>query len=180
MKQSLQYASFLLFLFIQSSCSPKLAGEATALPPLIETGSQSQKYNMQLNLMKHHFSGMLIIRQMSDNEIRILGSTYFGLSLFDFSLYPEEFKVNSCLEPLRKQKILMLLENDFNNLFLPSSGMTVKKKSTALEKRISGKGFGKSVFYLSDFDNGQAGQIRIKHPWIRLTIQLDELNENSF
>ena len=36
--------------------------------------------------MKHHFSGMLIVRQMPSNEIRILGSTYFRLSLFDFFL----------------------------------------------------------------------------------------------
>lgn len=87
MRQSLRYASWLLLLFILLSCSHRVTGEATALPPILQAEAQSQKYNLQLDFMKHHFSGMLIVRQMPDNEIRILGSTYFGLSLFDFSLH---------------------------------------------------------------------------------------------
>lgn len=81
MRQSLRYASWLLLLFILLSCSHRVTGEATALPPILQAEAQSQKYNLQLDFMKHHFSGMLIVRQMPDNEIRILGSTYFGLSL---------------------------------------------------------------------------------------------------
>ena len=84
MRQSLRYASWLLLLFILLSCSHRVTGEATALPPILQAEAQSQKYNLQLDFMKHHFSGMLIVRQMPDNEIRILGSTYFGLSLFDY------------------------------------------------------------------------------------------------
>ena len=95
MRQSLRYASWLLLLFILLSCSHRVTGEATALPPILQAEAQSQKYNLQLDFMKHHFSGMLIVRQMPDNEIRILGSTYFGLSLFDFSLHCDTFIVNS-------------------------------------------------------------------------------------
>ena len=101
MRQSLRYASWLLLLFILLSCSHRVTGEATALPPILQAEAQSQKYNLQLDFMKHHFSGMLIVRQMPDNEIRILGSTYFGLSLFDFSLHCDTFIVNSCMEPMR-------------------------------------------------------------------------------
>ena len=105
MRQSLRYASWLLLLFILLSCSHRVTGEATALPPILQAEAQSQKYNLQLDFMKHHFSGMLIVRQMPDNEIRILGSTYFGLSLFDFSLHCDTFIVNSCIEPMRKKKM---------------------------------------------------------------------------
>lgn len=93
MRQSLRYASWLLLLFILLSCSHRVTGEATALPPILQAEAQSQKYNLQLDFMKHHFSGMLIVRQMPDNEIRILGSTYFGLSLFDFSLHRDTFNL---------------------------------------------------------------------------------------
>lgn len=72
MRQSLRYASWLLLLFILLSCSHRVTGEATALPPILQAEAQSQKYNLQLDFMKHHFSGMLIVRQMPDNEIRIL------------------------------------------------------------------------------------------------------------
>ena len=110
MRQSLRYASWLLLLFILLSCSHRVTGEATALPPILQAEAQSQKYNLQLDFMKHHFSGMLIVRQMPDNEIRILGSTYFGLSLFDFSLHRDTFIVNSCMEPMRKKKMLKILD----------------------------------------------------------------------
>lgn len=179
MRQSLRYASWLLLLFILLSCSHRVTGEATALPPILQAEAQSQKYNLQLDFMKHHFSGMLIVRQMPDNEIRILGSTYFGLSLFDFSLHRDTFIVNSCMEPMRKKKMLKILETDFKNLFLKSEKARIKKKSSTFEQRISGKGFGKTAFTLSNFVNGQAEKVQIKHPLIRLRIQLDKLNINN-
>jgi len=154
MRQSLRYASWLLLLFILLSCSHRVTGEATALPPILQAEAQSQKYNLQLDFMKHHFSGMLIVRQMPDNEIRIL-------------------------EPMRKKKMLKILETDFKNLFLKSEKAHIKKKSSTFEQRISGKGFGKTIFTLSGFVNGQAGKVQIKHPLIRLRIQLDKLNINN-
>lgn len=177
--QSLRYVSLLLLLLIQFSCSHRVTGEAPALPPILQAETQSQKYNLQLDFMKHHFSGMLIVRQMPDNEIRILGSTYFGLSLFDFSLCNDTFIVNSCMEPMKKKKMLKLLETDFKNLFLEGNKARIKKKSSTFEQRISGRGFGKAVFTLSRFADGQAEQVQIKHPLIRLKIQLDKLNINN-
>lgn len=139
MRQSLRYASWLLLLFILLSCSHRVTGEATALPPILQAEAQSQKYNLQLDFMKHHFSGMLIVRQMPDNEIRILGSTYFGLSLFDFSLHRDTFIVNSCMEPMRKKKMLKILETDFKNLFLKSEKARIKKKVVLLSKESVAK-----------------------------------------
>lgn len=156
-----------------------MTGEAAALPPILQAETRSQKYNLQLDFMKHHFSGMLIVRQMPNNEIRILGTTYFGLSLFDFSLHRDTFTVNSCIEPMKQKKMLKLLETDFRNLFLKSERARIKKKSSTFEQRISGKGFGKTVFTLSGFINGQAEQVQIRHPLIRLKIQLDKLNINN-
>jgi len=84
------------------------------------------KIQYQLDFMKHHMSGMLIVRRMPDNEIRIVASTYFGLSLFDFSLRNDQFTVNSCIEPMKKEKVLKLLEMDFRRLFLSGKDIRVK------------------------------------------------------
>ena len=83
------------------------------------------------------------------------------------------------MEPMRKKKMLKILETDFKNLFLKNEKAHIKKKSSTFEQRISGKGFGKTIFTLSGFVNGQAGKIQIKHPLIRLRIQLDKLNINN-
>lgn len=179
MKPSSLFASLLLTLFLVTSCASFHTADAGAsLPPIIHAGDTSQKYNMQLDFMKHHFSGMLIVRRLPGDEIRILAATYFGLSLFDFSLRGEEFHVNSCIEPMRKKKMLQLLETDFKSLLLSGKNFRVKQQGNTFEERVSGRGFGKSVFSLSEFSSGSPGQIRIKHPWLRLSIQLNKLKNN--
>ena len=184
MRRSLRFVSLTVLLFmgiqVQTSCSPRISGEGSTVPPVIELtqGEESQKYNIQLDFMKHHMSGMLIVRRMPDNEIRIVASTYFGLSLFDFSLHDDQFNVNSCIEPMKKEKVLKLLEMDFRRLFLNGKDVRVKAtKDNATQKRTSGKGFGKSVVYITDDTPGDPAQIKIKHPWIRLTIRLDKLSK---
>ena len=165
MKQSFLFANLIFILYLFTSCgsSKTIAGDATSyVTPIICAEEYSQKYNMQLDFMKHHFSGLLIVRKLPDNEIRILASTYFGLSLFDFSLRENEFHV----------------ETDFKNLFLSGKNIRIKKKSSTFEKRVTGRRFGKTVFYLSEFNSGHPEQIKIKHPWLRLSIQLDKLKEN--
>lgn len=163
-----------------NSCSPRISGESSTLPPMLHTSSSSQKYNMQLDFMKHHFSGMLIVRQRADNEIRILATTYFGLTLFDLSFRGDAFTVNSCIEPMKNEKILKLLESDFRQLFVSSNHTRLKEKSATTEKRISGKGFGKSIFSLSQYVDGKPSQAEVRHPWIRLTMQLNCLTEDLF
>ena len=75
--------------------------------------------------------------------------------------------------------MLLLLETDFKNLFLSGKNIRIKKKSGTFEKRVTGRGFGKSVFYLSEFNLGHPEQIKIKHPWLRLSIQLDKLKKTQ-
>ena len=88
------------------------------------------------------------------------------------------FTVNSCIEPMKKEKVLKLLEMDFRRLFLSGKDIRVKTtKDSATEKRTSGKGFGKSVVYIIGNTPGDPAQIKIKHPWIRLTIRLDKLSK---
>lgn len=196
MKRSLRFASLPILLFLlmqlQTSCSLRISGESSVVPPAIElaAGENSQKYNIQLDFMKHHFSGMLIVRRMAGNEIRILAATHFGLSLFDFSLCGEQFKVNNCIAPMQKEKVLKLLELDFKHLFLSGKGIRVKTNNNSSskeretnhqynEKRTSGKGFGKSILTITGETPGDPATVKIKHPWIRLTIQLDKLPKDN-
>lgn len=180
MKPSFLFANLILTLLIYTSCvSSKPVNTGTSATPVINAEAQSQKYNMQFDFMDHHLSGMLIVRRLPDDEIRILATTYFGLSLFDVSLQQNGFRVNSCAEPMRKKKILRLLETDFRNLFLCPDDIRMKKKSGGAEERVAGKGLGKSVFHLSEFVAGRPERIRIRHPWLWLSIQLDKLKEND-
>jgi len=179
MKRFFLYVSLFILIGIGvASCSPRIH-QQTVLPEIIVTDSVSQKFNMQLDFMKHHFSGLLMVRRMADDEIRLLFSTYFGLSIFDFSLRGDSLHVNSCVEPMRKKKILRILEQDFKQVFLPNQKVRIKEKSRIFEKRISGKGMGKAVISLNEFSDNQPKRIQIKHPWIRLKFQFDKLETNN-
>lgn len=177
MRSFLRSVSLWLLGIIATCCSPSIHHQQAVLPEVIATDSTTLKYNLQLDFMKHHFSGMLVARRMDDNEIRLLFSTYFGLSVFDFSLRGDSLHINSCVPPMRKEKLLRILEADFGQLFLSGQKVRIKQKSSIFERRIGGKGIAKAVISLSDFAEGQPRQIRIKHPWIRLKIQLDKLKD---
>lgn len=175
--QSTLIGAILLLAGLCTACSPKINEQATTLPPMLVVGEQTQKYNLQLDFMKHHFSGLLVVRQTAPGEIRLLGATHFGLSLFDFQIDHQTFTVNNCIEPLNKKKLLRLLEKDFKNIFIGGNAVRIKKKSCTFEERTSGSGFGKTTYYLSTVTNNSPQQVLIKHKWIGLHIQLDLLNE---
>lgn len=76
---------------------------------------------------------------------------------------------------MRNEKILRLLEADFKNLFLAKNNLRTVKSVPALKSRAGGRGFGKSIFSLSTEGAERAQHIEIRHPWLRLKMQLDEL-----
>ncbi|NDV81070.1 hypothetical protein [Bacteroides sp. 51] len=182
MKTFSRYVSLLLFICIgigTTSCSPRLHNQSAGGAEIVTTDTVSQQFNLQLDFMKHHFSGMLIARRMTDDEVRLLFTSYFGLSIFDFSLRGDSLHVNSCIEPMRKKNLLRILEHDFKQVFLPNQPVRIKEKSAIFERRTSGKGMGKTIISLSQFSGSQPQRIQIKHPWIRLKIQLDKLEPNN-
>lgn len=179
MKRSFRFVSLVCIVTILFSCSPKIGQGIKFLPPIVKADAVVQKYNIQMDFMKHHLSGILVVKNMGDNEIRLLSTTYFGPSLFDVSIQGDSLRVNSCIEPMRKKSLLRLLEGDFKSIFLSQNTFKVKVKREGFEKRVRGCGFSKSVIELSKFVGEQPESICIRHPWIRIKIQLDKLNESA-
>ena len=175
MKVFLKFVSICL-LASAFSCSPRISSGSAEAPGIICTDSVSRKFNLQLDFGKNHFSGMLIARKMPGNEVRLLFTTYFGLSVFDLSLREGSLHVNSCVEPMRKKKMLSLLEKDLSALFLPGGNVRVKERRPGFEKRVSGGGISKAVITVTQLPGEGGRQVRLKHPWIRLKMQLDEID----
>lgn len=69
MIKSFRYASLALIAFVIISCSQKIGLDAVSLPPIVNVDTIAQKYNIQMDFMKHHLSGILIVRRMTDKEI---------------------------------------------------------------------------------------------------------------
>lgn len=143
--------------------------------PLVNVDTEMQKFNLQICFKKQSFRGMLIVQRRSDCEIRIVASTYFGPTLFDFGLKDGQFAIYSCISPLQRYNVIRLFENDFKKLFLPSQNFRKTKLDEGYEERISGRNFGKSIFQIYNSQGERAKKINIIHPWIGVSINLEEL-----
>lgn len=198
-----------LWLLLLTSCSPSLTkgfhreGKQLVgkeqLPPMIEA-PQLSRYGMTIDFRDKHFSGLLLIKQSADKSYRIVLSTHFGLSIFDFELTPDTFVVHHCAEPLRKKKLLSLLHSDFTVLLglnlkeeneairytnrkendkqlfrlkkKPAKGYYLTGSSTpGIQQIKTGKGLGKALFQSTPSQNN----IQISHPVIKLTMKLELL-----
>lgn len=148
--------------------------------PLITLNTEhSQRYDMNLRVGKHHFSGMLIIKEMQGGEVRIISTTYFGLSLFDISIRKTgEFIVNKCIEPMQRKALLKLLERDFKLLLLPNQEPKQIRETELFKLYRKGSGFGKT--YIAVFEEGAEtnSKIELRHPLIKLYITLSPLLDN--
>ncbi|MDR1202196.1 MAG: hypothetical protein LBL58_11305 [Tannerellaceae bacterium] len=172
--------NYLLFLNISlllciTSCSPSITKglrkeeQRTVyreqLPPLVDASSRLRKYNMTIDVMKRHFSGLLLIKQTGNNTYRTLFSAHFGLSVFDFEVTADSIHVYHCIEPLQKKKLLSLLHKDFSVLF----GLDRKLNTRQIESIQTGKGLGKRRFTM------EGDTISIYHTFPKLKIRLEPL-----
>lgn len=171
--------NILLVCILFTSCSKNTYPLTTGTTPIIPVGNEVQKYNMMLDFAGKHFNGMLIAKKMDDGELRIVASTMFGLSLFDFGMKGENWEVYSCIEPMRKDRILKLFEKDFKLLFLENRDIKKIEKKEEYTKFVTGGGIAKGVIYLTPATDNSPQKVRIKHSWLRLAIELEKMNENN-
>lgn len=179
MTRSFQLISILLVCLTFVSCSKNTYPLKTGPAPIISVGNKAQKYNMTLDFGGKHFNGMLIAKTMEDGEIRIVASTMFGLSLFDFGMKGENWNVYSCIEPMRKDRVLKIFETDFKLLFLSDRNVKKIEKTKEYTKFVTGGGISKGVIYAIPETENDSEKIQIKHSWLRLTIGLEKMGENN-
>ena len=108
-------------------------------PALYPVGNTVDRYDFDITFGKTSQAGVLATRLYND-EIRIICTSYFGLSLFDVTLTPDDYRLNSCIEPLQKEQVWELLSNDFRCLFLPTSNTQTSYDKQENIIRKTGKG----------------------------------------
>ena len=204
----------LCLLLACSSCAPSIVrtcrkGEAQVvgkerLSPMVDASDRLCKYNMTIDFMRKHFSGLLLIKETGAGTYRTLFSTHFGLSLFDLEIGADSLIVHHCIEPLNKKKILSLFQRDFSVLFglnIPSENKATvyncMQPSTDIVYKLSipgfkgyyrmdvasdrmqeirlGAGLRKTTFRSFPDSTGRTA-IRIRHTGLKLSIGLDGLD----
>ena len=170
MTKSFRLISLFCIVLLSASCSSKLVVPTSVKPALVNIDSTMKQFNMQIDFKKQSFTGILIVHRRADCEIRIVASTYFGPTLFDFGLKDGELIVYNIIEPMQNKNLVKLFKNDFKNLFLVNRKFRKIKKYPDYTEKVSGRNFGKTKLHLYNSD-----KIIIKHPWIGINITLENL-----
>ena len=85
--------------------------------------------------------------------------------------------VYNCIEPLKKNNTLKLLESDFQLLFTDDDRIKKLEQKENCLKFSTGTFFSKTVISASPIDS--LDKVEIRHPWIRLTLNLDRINNEG-
>ncbi|WP_419869584.1 hypothetical protein [Chryseobacterium sp. CT-SW4] len=120
LRQSFLYSSlFLLF----TSCKTYRLTDAVSVSSQDKTvenqyfsSNHDYIYKCQIDIYKHHLSGILIIKKLSDTTHRVALTSDFGNKLIDFEISENDFKVNYIIPDMDKKMVTNFLMNDFRQL----------------------------------------------------------------
>lgn len=146
-----------LFLYFLTSCStpshlsPLGKGQKTTLSeanfkPIFKDDFKSFLFKTTMSYSdKFELGGMLMLKQLSEGNYRLIFLTKFGMTLFDFEFGSNGFVVHKTLEQFDKKIFLKIIEQDFEMLLgrgLLGSKATVfntNKQQPVLKTKISNK-----------------------------------------
>lgn len=84
------------------SCAVQGAGGAPedGMVDMALSGTGDGRYGFVLKAGHRELSGMLVSRTLSPGTVRVVGATYFGMTLFDMTLSADSSTMNYVAEPL--------------------------------------------------------------------------------
>lgn len=54
---------------------------------------------------RHELSGLMMIRNVGPDAVRVVATTYFGMSLFDMTVTKDSYTMNSCADFLDRKDV---------------------------------------------------------------------------
>lgn len=172
MRLVLPYSLLLLLLVVATDCASLPQAGRHSTVSLLERTETGGRYNLQLDFGKHHMSGLLVVRRQPSGALTFAGVTYFGLSIFQFTLDGTTWTTHSCLAPLAKPKVLALLQRDLGVLFCPGQYAVRRNDRKDGPGWAIGRGLGRTVWQVHGGDKAL-----LRHPWLRMSLRMDAIKE---
>lgn len=70
-------------------------------------------FRANVSVFKNELSGLLVVKRIDENQHRVVMTSDFGNTLFDFSIYPDRYVANYVMSDINKKFILNILAKDF-------------------------------------------------------------------
>lgn len=76
------------------------------------------KYKASIDVLKHHLTGLLIVKKTDSLLTRMVFVTELGMKMFDFEASKDSIRAVYVFDPLNKPLMVDALKRNFNNLLL--------------------------------------------------------------
>lgn len=202
MRNLLLSSSFLLFLSCSQSLYPEIKSSEISMPCNFKVFTNLTKiwYKASVNITGKTLSGLLLLKKMPDLSQRIVFTSQTGATFFDIEFSKDGFHPVYTMEIFNKTQVLRLLEKDFGLLLQHQNAQFTSgfifNEPVALQKdnnhdayyfsdnncqyvtriEYSSKTKKKIIFNLTEYDNGNPGNILINHTSFSLSIHLQSMN----
>jgi hypothetical protein len=171
-------------------------------PPKSIFGDNFNSFLFKTNITVYgkDFSGLLITKQLSPQDYRVIFTTELGMKLFDFEFKDTSFTLHYCVPQFNKPKLLKVIQQDIEILLMNDlknksvSNFTDPKNLFNIKRIKAGnmynyyftekpsehlirieqtkKRIKKITFDLSGYENNFPSHILIRHHNIKLKIEL--------
>jgi hypothetical protein len=178
------------------------AGAELYLPtPVFGNNFNSFLYKTNLTVYGHDFSGLLVTKQLSPGDYRVIFTTELGMKMFDFEFKDTSFTLHYCMPAFDRPKLLNLIRNDIEVLlmnhqivsdgYFKQNDLTIVReplgkrtnyyfcdpKHNVIRIEQAKKSRKKVIFTISDRSDGFPEKIFIQHFDARLKIELNLLKK---
>ena len=141
-------------MLLLSGCSASLVNRLQRLPesrsavneliPWFQGDHNPILYKTTIDIYQHHFSGLMVIKPVSEESHRVVFITETGIKIFDMEFFRTgDFRVHYCLEAMNRKPVIKALGNDMTLMLynIPENGKT---------KIMQEKGTGKMIIKSQD------------------------------
>jgi len=92
-------------------------------------------FNTTIDMMKHHFSGLMVIKPLPDDAYRVIFITEVGLKIFDMEFTRREVIIHYFMEAMNKKALVNTLTHDIGLVLMTEHAA---QTPAALREKSSG------------------------------------------
>ena len=151
--------SWLLLTCLLASCGSayrslqRTGGDAACIKRFQPQFTGSVLYNTQVEVLNHHFSGLLVFKPMPDSSMRVVFMTETGVKFFDFAFGKDgSFTKHYMLPKMDRKAVVKTLKKDFEMVLMrqdPATAEAFMKDDLRYTAFKLKKG---KIYYITDKD----------------------------
>ncbi len=128
-------------------------GSADCIAPFRPRFDSTVLYNTQVDVLQHHFSGLLLFKPMGDGSMRVVFLTETGFKFFDFEFGKDgRFTKHYMLPKMDKKAVVKTLRKDFDMILMRQDTSAARVLSNGRERYTAYKLEKGDIYYITTMD----------------------------